>query len=68
MIFGKTHDERRESLFNRPGRTWFAWHPVQLEDGKYIWLKRVRVEYSSDGYEMRDWVFSPLKRIYHEVW
>lgn len=39
MIFGKTDEQKMEGL-GKP-RKWFAWRPVQLEDGRGAWLTTV---------------------------
>jgi len=35
MIFGKTDEQKFVA------HKWFAWHPVRLENGKWIWLEYV---------------------------
>lgn len=42
MKFGKTHEEKLQELVDsvKP-KTWFAWRPVTLEDGRTVWLEKV---------------------------
>lgn len=51
MIWGETKAERNERMFETWTK-WFAWVPVELEDGRMAWLqtvyrKRILTEYSS---------------------
>lgn len=39
MIFGETH-EQRDKRMTTP-HEWFAWHPVPLRNGRFVWLQRV---------------------------
>lgn len=50
MIFGKTVHQKREEAQARlkylyENRVWFAWHPVQLNDGRRAWLTNVERDY-----------------------
>jgi len=31
-----------------PWKVWFAWHPVLLEDGRRVWLRRVQRRWFND--------------------
>ena len=37
MIFGKCN-----TAFYNTWIEWFAWYPVELEDGRQVWLQKVR--------------------------
>lgn len=46
MKFGKTYDQitedhkdRTEQLAN--WHNWFAWYPVDLKDGRFVWLQTI---------------------------
>jgi hypothetical protein len=42
MIFGQTHEERRRRATQlNEWRLWFAWYPVQLEDGRWAFWQNV---------------------------
>ena len=42
MIWGRTYDSRRAGRYHwREPRSWFAWHPVRFEDGRWAWLTEV---------------------------
>jgi hypothetical protein len=43
MKFGKTYYE--EYTRNTNGYIWFAWYPVRLKNGKYIWLEWIFKKY-----------------------
>lgn len=48
MIFGKTDEERRvveQARLRRlmEGYVKFAWLPIKLEDGRYVWFEHVMV-------------------------
>jgi hypothetical protein len=52
MIWGKTQQERKIAAVAKlqketSGYYRFAWHPVILSDGRWVWLERVfwRLEY-----------------------
>ncbi len=36
MIFGKTYTQRKRS-----SGFWFAWYPVKLKDGRWVWWQQV---------------------------
>ena len=39
MIWGKTYKQNRHDIESQwtEGKNWYAWHPVQIEDGRWIW-------------------------------
>jgi len=39
MIWGKTKAEIIAEA--RKGRWWYAWRPIWLDDGRWVWLHRV---------------------------
>jgi len=48
MIFGKTTEQMEAEVQEylrelQKGYIWFAWYPVQLDNGRWIWLEKVRV-------------------------
>lgn len=48
MIFGKSNEEmnqKRDRYYKE--RKWFAWHPVRLVNGCWVWLEYVWKNYSS---------------------
>lgn len=50
MIIGKTwkqkQDEDQAYLMSiKDGIKWFAWYPVQLNDGNWAWLEWVKKDY-----------------------
>ncbi len=60
MIFGKSYDEidqteqlKLQSMKN--GKIWFAWYPVRENNGKWVWLQKVKVEWLiyKDGQKLR---------------
>lgn len=40
MIWGKT-DEEQKNIEKAKDARWFAWHPVKLKNGRWVWLERV---------------------------
>ncbi|WP_026868798.1 hypothetical protein [Inquilinus limosus] len=59
MIFGMTNTERsyREQLRRqqrRKWRSWFAWRPVQLTNGRYAWLQTVETAMVWSNFWARD--------------
>lgn len=57
MIWGKTHKELEEQLLLKDMR-WFAWHPVRLRDGRWVWLERLNRYYNTRG--------NPRRRVYKQ--
>lgn len=47
MIFGRTHEDRQCSNIYRD-ELWFAWRPVHLKDGRWIWLDYVWRKWECD--------------------
>ena len=48
MIFGKTYSQQERDLQaeiaeRAKWRTWFAWFPVELSDGRWAWWQNVEV-------------------------
>lgn len=41
MIWGKTNKQKIEKQKQKDSN-WFAWRPVQLDDGRWCWFERVR--------------------------
>ena len=41
MILGKTYLDKR-NIKKYKNDVWFAWYPIQLEDGRWIWLQKVK--------------------------
>jgi hypothetical protein len=43
VILGRSVDERNDILRSRAcqWQRWFAWHPVALVDGRWVWLQHV---------------------------
>lgn len=39
MIWGKTTKEKHEKVYSV--HFWFAWYPVQLDDGRWAWWEHV---------------------------
>jgi len=42
MIIGRKYHKKKGF--------WFAWRPVQVDDGRWVWLHRVWYEKRIDGY------------------
>lgn len=40
MIWGKTCEDRREE--RTAWHRWFAWHQVQMQDCRWVWLQWIR--------------------------
>lgn len=50
MIFGKTWQQKQEEeqaylRSIQDGVKWFAWYPVRLENGSWVWLEWVKLHY-----------------------
>lgn len=41
MIFGRVKVEILEYVGHRQ---WFAWYPVKLDDGRWLWLEKVWIK------------------------
>jgi len=44
MQFGKTTKQLKKEKYNKehkPKEKWFCWYPVQLDDGKMVWLETI---------------------------
>ncbi len=41
MIWGKSYQEKK-IIKNRKNDNWYAWHPVQLVTGRWVWLQRIK--------------------------
>lgn len=66
MIWGKTNKQREEELLKiGDEKVSFAYWPYQLEDGRWVWLERVKGVYAhgEDGYfwSWREVVKRPAK-------
>ena len=44
MIWGKT-DKEKDDIQAKKDAHWFAWHPVKLEDGRWVWLEYMARRY-----------------------
>lgn len=65
MIFGQTHEERTKAAAVANQEIWYAWRPVQLEDGRFAWCEYVRREWWRDPHIFQDkddsrWKYYPL--------
>jgi len=53
MIWGKTHQERDLKNPFMYAQKWFAWRPVQLNSGRWVWLQKIYYKcwasWASDG-------------------
>lgn len=63
MIWGRTKQQAHDRLraLNQ-WQPWFAWHPVQLDDGRWAWLRTVerRGQYLHGGWEVYwEWEYRP---------
>ncbi len=38
MMWGKLDKDKKKSGVWYP---WYAWHPVEVEDGRLVWLQRI---------------------------
>ena len=55
MIFGKTYEEKHAQkqawLRARKKETdWFAWFPVKVYDGRWVWLQTIKVNWCISEY------------------
>jgi hypothetical protein len=52
MIIGKTYKEQdaeeqaKLKKFKETPPTWFAWCPVKIKSGEWVWLERVEIIYA----------------------
>lgn len=50
MIFGTMHKEKADRSLSRGEELWFAWHPVRLNDGRWLWLDYVWRRWECDKF------------------
>jgi hypothetical protein len=68
MIFGKTYSQRlreRDEIKEKQSKEikWFAWRPVELKDGRIVWLQYVYRTYRYGRISgRRYWVYSTRKK------
>lgn len=41
MIFGRTYSNKKSMKIHK-NDIWFAWYPIQLEDGRWVWWQKVK--------------------------
>ena len=49
MIWGRTYTQYKEQKL--AWKIWFAWRPIQFEDGRWCWLQKVRRRREEDQYD-----------------
>lgn len=54
MIWGRTYKQAKEDKESKwpEGKNWYAWRPVLLEDGRWIWREWVWRVVEADWWEV----------------
>jgi hypothetical protein len=47
MIWGKLKKEYYSRMEKKDKTNWFAWRPMKLRDGRWIWMERVYAYWES---------------------